>query len=191
MPVTERQVCDDPSHPAEETTQSPECSESEEYWEGMESEIQLRNNFPLQLLVTITTYKQATIFQVPKPPPYTSQFNLKRTQHQQQRKAQEAQVWSRLNNDVINFVMNFTFGLFSNGQLHIDIHRLCWKLKSKNEFFCLSGLPILSMQMVQTEIARFEANREKLVTYGFASFLRWEISLILYLCSTMVFKCLY
>ncbi|XP_019120013.2 sperm flagellar protein 2 [Larimichthys crocea] len=56
------------------------------------------------------------IEKVPKPPPYTSQFNLKRTQHQQQRKAQEA-------------------------------------------------------QMVQTEIARFEANREKLVTYGFASFL--------------------
>ncbi|TKS78280.1 Sperm flagellar protein 2 [Collichthys lucidus] len=54
------------------------------------------------------------IEKVPKPPPYTSQFNLKRTQHQQQRRAQEA-------------------------------------------------------QMVQTEIARFEANREKLVTYGFAS----------------------
>ncbi|TKS78293.1 Sperm flagellar protein 2 [Collichthys lucidus] len=54
------------------------------------------------------------IEKVPKPPPYTSQFNLKRTQHQHQRRAQEA-------------------------------------------------------QMVQTEIARFEANREKLVTYGFAS----------------------
>ncbi|XP_070760798.1 sperm flagellar protein 2 [Enoplosus armatus] len=60
------------------------------------------------------TCNQATIVQVPKPPPYTSQLNLKRRQHQQQRRAQQAQT-------------------------------------------------------VQTEIAKFETNRKKLVTYGFAS----------------------
>ncbi|XP_044053847.1 sperm flagellar protein 2 isoform X2 [Siniperca chuatsi] len=62
----------------------------------------------------IMTCIQATIVQVPKPPPYTSQLNLKRRQHQQQRRTQQA-------------------------------------------------------QMVQTEIAQFEKNRKKLVTYGFAS----------------------
>ncbi|KAM9360630.1 sperm flagellar protein 2 [Symphorus nematophorus] len=61
----------------------------------------------------IMTCNQSTFVQVPKPPPYTSQLNLKRRQHQEQRRAQQA-------------------------------------------------------QMVQTEIAQFETNRKKLVTYGFA-----------------------
>ncbi|XP_041793355.1 sperm flagellar protein 2 [Chelmon rostratus] len=39
----------------------------------------------------IMTCNQATTVQVPKPPPYTSQLNLKRRQHQQQRRAQQAQ----------------------------------------------------------------------------------------------------
>lgn len=56
--------------------------------------------FVLQLQVRrqkhndIMTYNQAAIVQVPKPPPYTSQINLKRRQ-QQQRRTQQAQVWSR------------------------------------------------------------------------------------------------
>ncbi|KAI3372718.1 hypothetical protein L3Q82_023179 [Scortum barcoo] len=39
----------------------------------------------------IMTSNKATIVQVPKPPPYTSQLNLKKRQHQQQRRAQQAQ----------------------------------------------------------------------------------------------------
>ncbi|XP_050931257.1 sperm flagellar protein 2 [Lates calcarifer] len=62
----------------------------------------------------IMPYNQTTVVQVPKPPPYTSQLNLKKRQQQQQRREQQA-------------------------------------------------------QMVQTEIAQFETNRKKLVTYGFAS----------------------
>uniref|UniRef100_UPI0037E8F8BE sperm flagellar protein 2 n=1 Tax=Semicossyphus pulcher TaxID=241346 RepID=UPI0037E8F8BE len=62
----------------------------------------------------IMSYNQAAIVQVPKPPPYTSQLNLKKRQHQQQRREQQAQT-------------------------------------------------------VQTEIAQFETNRMKQVTFGFAS----------------------
>ncbi|XP_070819976.1 sperm flagellar protein 2 [Chaetodon trifascialis] len=62
----------------------------------------------------IMTCNQATIVQVPKPPPYTSQLSRKRRQHQQQRRAQQS-------------------------------------------------------QMVRTEIAQFETNRKKLVSYDFSS----------------------
>ena len=47
----------------------------------------------------IVPYNQATVVQVPKPPPYTSQLNLKRRRQQQQRK-QQAEVWSRRNNQL-------------------------------------------------------------------------------------------
>lgn len=62
--------------------------------------------FMLQLLVSrekqkrIITCNLAATVQVPKPPPYTSQFNLKRRQQQHQRHEQEAQVGFRLKNDV-------------------------------------------------------------------------------------------
>lgn len=55
-----------------------------------------------QKYIGIVPCNQATIVHVPKPPPYTSQLQLKKRQQQQQRRKHQAQVWSRLNEVIIH-----------------------------------------------------------------------------------------
>lgn len=73
---------------------------SDEHWELCVLQLRMSH----QKYNGIMPYNQTTVVQVPKPPPYTSQLNLKKRQQQQQRREQQAQVWSRLNKLIIQFI---------------------------------------------------------------------------------------
>ncbi|XP_074526408.1 sperm flagellar protein 2 isoform X2 [Halichoeres trimaculatus] len=68
---------------------------------------------------SIMTYKQPAVVQMPRPPPYTSQLNPKKRQHQQLRREQQAQ---RVQTEIAQFETNrkkvapYSFSSSSSGQ---------------------------------------------------------------------------